>query len=163
MKGRVQKTEADMQAADTVITGDYGAAETAMQEYLREDEKRAYALDNRGPIRFSRRWSGPHRHPGGLLEIWLLCLRRGAQKEEELNDIEADLFDILERLPTERGAAVDDRVVRPWRLSVRHRRCSGPDRSAIPLAEPTSPTVGIRSRCWSPPRLLVCPRKWSIS
>ena len=32
---------------------------------------------------------------------------RGVLKQEELNDIEADLFDIMERLPTERGSAVD--------------------------------------------------------
>ena len=32
---------------------------------------------------------------------------KGVLKQEELKDIEADLFDIMERLPTERGAAVD--------------------------------------------------------
>ena len=32
---------------------DYGAEEAAMQAYLREGEKRAFALGNRGPIRFT--------------------------------------------------------------------------------------------------------------
>ena len=31
----------------------YGSEEAAMQEYLRQGEKRAYALGNRGPIRFT--------------------------------------------------------------------------------------------------------------
>ena len=32
---------------------DYGPEEAAMQAYLREGEKRAFALGNRGPIRFT--------------------------------------------------------------------------------------------------------------
>ena len=33
---------------------DYGAEEAAMQAYLRDGEERAFALGNRGPIRFDR-------------------------------------------------------------------------------------------------------------
>ena len=95
-----------MQAASDVTTGDYGAAESAMQAYLREGEKRAYALDNRGPIRFH---ADGRVHTDILDAYWKygFYVFEGVLGEEELKDIEADLFDIMERLPTERGSAVD--------------------------------------------------------
>ncbi len=95
-----------MQAVSDVTTGDYGSAEAAMQTYLRKGEKRAYALDNRGPIRFQ---ADGRVHTDILAAYWKygFYVFEGVLREEELNDIEADLFDILERLPTERGAALD--------------------------------------------------------
>ena len=35
------------------MNGDYGPEEAAMQAYLRDGERRAVALGNRGPIRFT--------------------------------------------------------------------------------------------------------------
>ena len=95
-----------MQAASDVAIGDYGTAESAMQAYLREGEKRAYNLDNRGPIRFH---ADGRVHTDILDAYWKygFYVFEGVLGEEELNDIEADLFDIMERLPTERGSAVD--------------------------------------------------------
>ena len=80
-----------------------------MQAYLREGEKRAYDLDNRGPIRFH---AAGRVHADILDAYWKygFYVFEGVLGEEELKDIEADLFDIMERLPTERGFC---------------RRCSG--------------------------------------
>ena len=87
-------------------TVDYGPEEAAMQAYLRDGERRAYALGNRGPIRFT---SDGGLHPD-IVEAYWRCgfyVFEGVLKPDELADIERDLKDILDRLPVERGAAVD--------------------------------------------------------
>lgn len=85
---------------------DYGREEAAMQVYLRDGEKRAFALGNRGPIRFD--------DSGELDPAIVEAYRRtgfyvfeNVLKPEELADIEHDMRDILDRLPVEKGAAVD--------------------------------------------------------
>jgi ectoine hydroxylase-related dioxygenase (phytanoyl-CoA dioxygenase family) len=85
---------------------DYGSEEAAMQIYLREGERRAAALGNRGPIRFTAEGA---LHPE-IVEAYWRCgfyVFEGVLKADELADIERDLHDILDRLPTERGAALD--------------------------------------------------------
>lgn len=85
---------------------DYGPEEAAMRTYLREGEKRAYALGNRGPIRFT---SDGALHPE-IVEAYWRCgfyVFEGVLKSDELSDIERDLHDILDRLPVERGASID--------------------------------------------------------
>ncbi|MGE0575998.1 phytanoyl-CoA dioxygenase family protein [Reyranella sp.] len=85
---------------------DYGSEEAAMRVYLREGEQRAATLGNRGPIRFM---------PDGALhpdirEAYWRCgfyVFEGVLKADELGDLERDLHDILDRLPAERGAALD--------------------------------------------------------
>ncbi len=87
---------------------DYGPEEAAMRAYLREGEKRAYALGNRGAIRFT---ADGALHPE-IVEAYWRCgfyVFEGVLKPEELADIERDLHDILDRLPVERGAAIDAR------------------------------------------------------
>lgn len=87
-------------------TADYGPEEAAMQAYLREGEKRAHALGNRGPIRFT---ADGALHPE-IVEAYWRCgfyVFEGVLKPDELADIEHDLRDILGRLPVERGASVD--------------------------------------------------------
>src|SRR5437899_2932845 len=87
-------------------TVDYGAEEAAMQRYLREGEKRAFTLGNRGPIRFTE--SGAL-HPD-IVEAYWRCgfyVFEGVLQADELADIERDLHDILDRLPAERGAPLD--------------------------------------------------------
>ena len=87
---------------------DYGAEEAAMQAYLRAGEARAFALGNRGPIRFD---------VGGalasdILEAYWRCgfyVFEGVLQAQELADIEADVKDILDRLPCEQGASLDRR------------------------------------------------------
>lgn len=90
----------------TASTVDYGADEQAMRAYLRDGEKRAYDLGNRGPIRFNADGT-LHR---SIVEAYWRCgfyVFEGVLGTEELSDIEADLFSILDRLPVERGAEVD--------------------------------------------------------
>jgi hypothetical protein len=85
---------------------DYGPEEAAMQAYLRDGERRAAGLGNRGPIRFT---STGELHPD-ILEAYWRCgfyIFEGVLKADELADIERDLHDILDRLPAERGAPFD--------------------------------------------------------
>lgn len=87
-------------------TADYGPEEAAMQAYLRDGEKRAFALGNRGPIRFT---ADGALHPE-IVEAYWRCgfyVFEDVLKADELADIERDLRDILDRLPVERGAPVD--------------------------------------------------------
>ena len=85
---------------------DYGPEEAAMQAYLAAGAKRATELGNRGPIRFT---ADGKVHPD-ILEAYWRCgfyVFEGVLKPDELADIEADIKDILDRLPVERGAAAD--------------------------------------------------------
>ena len=87
---------------------DYGPEEAAMQAYLEDGERRAFELGNRGPIRFE---TDGTLHPD-ILEAYWRCgfyVFEGVLGREELDDVEADLFDILDRLPVERGSPVDAR------------------------------------------------------
>jgi len=87
---------------------DYGPEEVAMRAYLRDGEQRAFALGNRGPIRFAADGAV---HPE-ILEAYWRCgfyVFEGVLKADELADIEADVHDILDRLPVEKGATVDAR------------------------------------------------------
>lgn len=85
---------------------DYGPDEAAMQVYLREGGERAARLGNRGPIRFN---ADGTLH-ADILESYSRCgfyIFEGVLGAAELRDIEADLFDILERLPASKGSEVD--------------------------------------------------------
>src|SRR3954454_12640528 len=91
-----------------ISTTDYGPEEAAMRTYLRDGEQRAFALGNRGPIRFTADGAV---HPE-ILEAYWRCgfyVFEGVLKADELADIEADVHDILDRLPVEKGATVDAR------------------------------------------------------
>lgn len=77
-----------------------------MDIYLREGEARAMSLGNRGPVRFD---ADGNLHPE-ILDAYWRCgfyVFEGVVGEEELNDIDADLHDILDRLPSEQGSSVD--------------------------------------------------------
>ena len=85
---------------------DYGPEEMAMQAYLRQGEQRAFSLGNRGPIRFT---AGGAVHPD-ILDAYWRCgfyVFEGVLGRDELADIEADIQNILERLPSEKGSPVD--------------------------------------------------------
>src|SRR5258707_4067346 len=85
---------------------DYGSEEAAMQAYLRDGEARAATLGNRGPIRFT---AAGELHPD-VVEAYWRCgfyVFEGVLKPYELADIDRDLHEILDRLPAERGAALD--------------------------------------------------------
>jgi len=94
-----------MAMPDTQL-GNYGADEAAMQEYLRLGTERAFALGNRGPVRY-----GPDRHLAqDILDAYWrtgFYVFEGVLKPEELADLEADIEDIKSRLPVSRESAVD--------------------------------------------------------
>ncbi|WP_439816931.1 phytanoyl-CoA dioxygenase family protein [Zavarzinia sp. CC-PAN008] len=85
---------------------DYGSEQAAMERYLAEGHARAMALDNRGPLRFT---------PDGRIHPDILdsygrhgfYILEGVFGPQELAEIEADVLDILERLPVGRTATVD--------------------------------------------------------
>ncbi|MGE0698762.1 MAG: phytanoyl-CoA dioxygenase family protein [Hyphomicrobiaceae bacterium] len=77
-----------------------------MQAYLAVGERKAFALGNRGPIRFDA--SG--RLAQDILDAYWrvgFYVFEGVLQTDELADIERDVKDILERLPVTRDAAVD--------------------------------------------------------
>lgn len=119
----------------------YGTEEAAMQAYLREGEKRAFALGNRGPIRFTPTGD---LHPE-IVEAYWRCgfyVFEGALRGDELADIERDLHDIQDRLPVARGAAVD-RKGRPALAS----GCKAPTLQwARPLSDPWGGTDAANGR-----------------
>ncbi len=85
---------------------DYGPHESAMQAYFRDGEGRARALSNRGPVRFS---NNGRLHPD-ILESFSkygFYVLEGLISEEELREIESDIADIMERLPSKKGSPVD--------------------------------------------------------
>ena len=85
---------------------DYGSEERAMQAYLAAGERRAFALPNRGPIRFD----ADGRLAADILAAYWHCgfyVFEGVLSSRELADIEADVKDILARLPSEKGATRD--------------------------------------------------------
>jgi hypothetical protein len=85
---------------------DYGDAEPAMVRYREEGERRARALGNRGPIRFDD--SG--RLDQSILDAYErvgFYIFEGVLGQDELDDIERDVADMLERAPVTKGATVD--------------------------------------------------------
>jgi hypothetical protein len=85
---------------------DYGPEETAMRAYLAEGERMALALGNRGPIRFT----ADGKVHLDILDAYWRCgfyVFENVLQADELTDIEADLHNILDRLPVEKGAALD--------------------------------------------------------
>jgi hypothetical protein len=84
----------------------YGTQEKAMQAYIREGERRALALANRGPIR-----CGPEGDLAqDIVDAYWRCgfyVFEGVLQQAELADIAADVTDILERLPAAKGSPVD--------------------------------------------------------
>ena len=101
MSARTQ-TQTQTQSAD------YGPESAAMAAYLRAGEAKAHALGNRGPI---RRDGDGNIHPD-ILEAYWRCgfyVFEDVLGAGELADIEADLKQIMARLPFEKGAAVDSR------------------------------------------------------
>lgn len=95
-----------METQEAIRTNDQ-AWQEAMAAYLREGEARAYALGNRGPIRFT---ADSKVHPA-ILDAYWRCgfyVFEGVLSREELAGIEADIRgNVLDRLPVSRDATVD--------------------------------------------------------
>jgi len=87
---------------------DYGDDEPAMVRYRREGGERARALGNRGPLRFDARG----RLDFGFLDAYWrhgFYILEGVLDHAELDDLESDLAELLERAPATKGAATDRR------------------------------------------------------
>jgi hypothetical protein len=85
---------------------DYGEAEPAMVRYRREGEQRARGLGNRGPIRFDE----AGRLHSSILDAYErtgFYIFEGVLGQDELDDIERDVAEILERAPTTKGSSTD--------------------------------------------------------
>jgi hypothetical protein len=122
---------------------DYGPEEAAMQAYLRDGERRAAGLGNRGPIRFT---STGELHPA-IVEAYWRCgfyIFEEVLKADELADIECDLHDILDRLPAERGAPFDAKGRPALGATNTAPNLLWSKPSAIRSAAPSSPTAAIR-------------------
>ncbi len=95
-----------MSTAETTTNVDYGHEEAAMRAYREAGEARAYALPNRGPVRYDETGAI---HLDILESYWRhgFYVFEGVLRPEELVEIEADFLDILDRLPTGSESAVD--------------------------------------------------------
>lgn len=95
-----------MGRAQSETPASYGSEEAAMRAYLAEGERKAFALGNRGPIRFDAQG----RLAENILDSYWkngFYVFEGVLKADELADIERDVKDILDRLPVEKGASLD--------------------------------------------------------
>jgi ectoine hydroxylase-related dioxygenase (phytanoyl-CoA dioxygenase family) len=84
----------------------HGTVDQEMQAYLRDGEARALALPNRGPIRFDSNGRLAQDIVDTYYEYGFYVFKN-VLSAEELADIEADVLEILERLPVEQGSPVD--------------------------------------------------------
>ncbi len=90
----------------SAVLVDYGTQEGAMRAYLADGERRAFQLGNRGPIRFTDEGA---LHPDILAAYWRcgFYVFEGVLETDELADIEADIKNILDRLPARHGSPLD--------------------------------------------------------
>ncbi len=89
-------------------TGSYGEHERAMVEYRRAGEERAFALGNRGPIRYNADGTLADEIVDAYWEHGFYVFE-DVIATEELADIERDVVEILERAPTEPNGTTDRR------------------------------------------------------
>lgn len=77
-----------------------------MQAYLMQGEARAFALDNRGPVRYTDEGAI---HPEIVARYWQygFYVFEGVLDAEELADIETDFVDLMARLPSHKGSSLD--------------------------------------------------------
>lgn len=85
---------------------DYGEHQAAMAAYLEDGTRRALAMNNRGPIRYT---TDGVLHPE-ILQAYAehgFYVFTGVLSTDELAEIEADIEDLWDRAPVEKGAALD--------------------------------------------------------
>lgn len=100
------------------VASEVAGESDAHHAYLREGERRAFALGNRGPVRYG---ADGRIHKDIVDTYWRVgfYVFEGVFSKEELADIEADIEAIKDRLPVAQGAEVD-RHGRPA-LAVGHK------------------------------------------
>lgn len=84
----------------------YGDEAEAVKAYMLEGQARAYALNNRGPVRFNNDGS---LHPD-ILEAYSqygFYVFEGVIDDQEMTDIHEDIADMRSRFPTHPGSEVD--------------------------------------------------------
>lgn len=89
-----------------VPIGDYGADEPAIVAYREEGTRKALALDNRGPLRFD----ADGEVAADILDAYNrygFYVFEGVFDQAELDEIEADVAEMLERAPVTKDAEVD--------------------------------------------------------
>ncbi len=114
---------------------DYGEHEAAMQAYLQEGTRKALALDNRGPIRYTATGSV---HPD-ILEAYSsygFYIFTGVISPAELHDLERDVIDMWERAPVNKDATVD----RQGRPALAHDNAARTLSWVRPLSDPIGGT-----------------------
>ncbi len=97
-----------LQARVRHVSTDYGTEQAAMQDYMHAGEVRASTLGNRGPIRFNTDGSLAQ----DIREAYWRCgfyVFTDVLGPIELADIEADVSDIIDRLPVREGSVADAR------------------------------------------------------
>lgn len=85
---------------------DYGEHEDAILRYREEGTRRALAMDNRGPLSFDKEGNVSQHILDSYRKYGFYVLEAVISKEE-LQDLEADVADMLDRAPTQRGSLVD--------------------------------------------------------
>ncbi|MEX0583055.1 MAG: hypothetical protein WD185_05245, partial [Sneathiella sp.] len=112
-----------------------------MAEYIREGEARAYALDNRGPIRF-----GPdgkvHKDILDAYQEHGFYVFENVVTDEELNELRADVETVLQRAPVSPDSDVDA-LGRP---ALGPEFVRAPYRFAKPLSDPLGGTTKNKGR-----------------
>ena len=102
------ETTGQSSQASSVSPQSNGSAteDAAMQAYMREGEARAYALGNRGPIRLD---DNGKLHPDIVESYWRhgFYVFEGVLEQDELREIDADIKDMMDRLPSGRDSTVD--------------------------------------------------------
>ena len=95
-----------MRGHTALTTSNYGDQEAAMQAYMAQGEHRAYALDNRGPVRYT---DAGNIHPDIVAKYWQygFYVFESVFGAHELADLEVAFRDILARLPSQRGSLLD--------------------------------------------------------
>lgn len=92
--------------AQTAVEVDFGKDQAAMEAYREDGTARALAMDNRGPLAFD----GSGRLAKSILDAYSrygFYIFEGVLGDEELADLESDLFDLLERAPVTKNAMLD--------------------------------------------------------
>ena len=84
----------------------YGDDADAVREYLIEGQKRALALNNRGPLQFNDN-GDIHSDILEAYSTYGFYIFENALSAEEVNDLASDLDAIRENFPTEMGAPTD--------------------------------------------------------
>lgn len=94
----------DRNLAEAELTRDEHAA--AMADCVRSGEERARAAGNRGPLRFDE---AGNVHPEILEAYWKhgFYVFEGVVNDGEVEDLRADVANMIERAPVRRGAEVD--------------------------------------------------------